>query len=73
MGSNTVRIVAVPDRLVRDPATRRPVDEVGIDVDPLDLTWSRMIADGDVAVVADEPEPKATKPASALSAPAKEV
>ncbi|MGY2732388.1 hypothetical protein [Sphingomonas sp. UYP23] len=73
MGSNTVRIVAVPDRLVRDPLTRRPVDEVGIDIDPLDLTWSRMIADEDVAVVDDEPSLEATDPASAPSAPDKEA
>lgn len=73
MGSNTVRIVAVPDRLVRDPATQRPVDEVGIDVDPLDLTWSRIIADGDVAIVPDEPASKATKSVPAPSAPAQEA
>ncbi len=73
MGINTVRIVAVPDRLVRDPATRRPVDEVGIDVDPLDLTWSRMIADGDVAVADDQAAPEAMKSSPALSAPDKEA
>jgi hypothetical protein len=73
MGSNTVRIVAVPDRLVRDPATRRPVDAVGIDVDPLDLTWSRMIADGDVAVADDQAALEATESAPAPSAPHKEA
>lgn len=73
MGSNTVRIVAVPDRLVRDPATRRPVDEVGIDVDPLDLTWSRMIDDGDVAVVDDAAALEPTKSAPALTALDKEA
>jgi len=44
-----MRIVSVPDRLVRDPATRRVVDEVGISIDPTDLYWSRLLADGDVA------------------------
>ncbi len=45
-----VHIVAVADRLVRDPETRRPVDATGIAVDPTDPTWARFIADGDVAV-----------------------
>ena len=43
-----MRIVSVPDRLVRDPATRRVVDDAGITVDPTDLYWARLIADGDV-------------------------
>lgn len=44
-----MRIVSVPDRLVRDPVTRRVVDAEGIDVDPTDPHWARLIADGDVA------------------------
>ncbi len=43
-----MRIVSVPGRLVRDPATRRVVDDAGIDIDPNDLYWSRLLADGDV-------------------------
>ena len=54
-----MRIVSVPDRLVRDPVTRRPVDEIGIDVDPTDLYWARLIADGDVAVAPDLEAPAA--------------
>jgi hypothetical protein len=53
-----MRIVSVPGRLVRDPATRRPVDETGIDVDPTDLHWARLIADGDVAPAPDDAEPE---------------
>lgn len=41
-------IISVPGRLVRDPVTRRVVDETPIEIDPLDLTWSRLLADGDV-------------------------
>ena len=48
-----MRIVSVPDRLVRDPATRRWVDADGIDIDPTDPYWARMIADRDVADPAD--------------------
>ncbi|WP_082467117.1 DUF2635 domain-containing protein [Sphingomonas sp. Leaf25] len=43
-----MRIVSVPDRLVRDPATRRVVDDAGITIDPTDLYWARLLADGDV-------------------------
>lgn len=72
MDSKTVHIVAVPDRLVRDPATQRPVDDIGIDVDPADLYWSRVIADQDVAIIpsADEPAApsKSTRTAPALEA-----
>ena len=54
-----MRIVSVPDRLVRDPVTRRVVDAAGIDVDPTDPHWARLLADGDVAD-GDAPAP-ATK------------
>lgn len=74
-----MRIVSVPGRLVRDPATRRPVDETGIDVDPNDLHWARLLADEDVASAPDmaaaspEPgeEPAAKTPAR--RAPAQEA
>lgn len=42
-------IVSVPGRLVRDPATRRVVDDAGLTIDPNDPSWSRLINDGDVA------------------------
>jgi len=49
-----MQIYAVPGRLVRDPATRLVVDSDGIDVDPNDPHWVRLLADGDV--VAGSPE-----------------
>lgn len=51
-----MRIVAVPDRQVRDPVTRRIVDETGITVEPTDLYWARALTDGDVAEAEDLPE-----------------
>jgi len=41
-------IVSVPDRLVRDPATNRVVDDNGISINPTDFYWARLLADGDV-------------------------
>lgn len=54
-----MRIVSVPGRLVRDPATRRPVDADGLVVDPTDLYWARLLADGDVE---DAPDLKTEEP-----------
>lgn len=48
-------IVSVPGRLVRDPATRRVVDDAGLTIDPTDPTWARLINDGDVAEGATTP------------------
>jgi len=62
-----MRVVAVPGRLVRDPNTRRVVDDVGIEIDPDDVTWARLIADGDVRD-SDAPEPE-LEPAPAAQAP----
>lgn len=42
-------VISVLGRLVRDPATRRVVDETPILIDQTDPTWSRLLADGDVA------------------------
>lgn len=50
-------IVSVPERLVRDPATRRVVDDAGLSIDPTDVYWARLLADGDVA---EAPEAQAT-------------
>ena len=66
-----MRIVSVLGRLVRDPATRRPVDETGIDVEPTDLHWARLLADGDVAIVTDDAAPAPKIPAR--SAPVQEA
>jgi len=43
-----MRIVSAPDRLVRDPATRRVVDTDPITINPTDVYWARLLADGDV-------------------------
>ena len=48
-----MRIVSVPGRLVRDPVTRRPVDTDGLSIDPTDLYWARLLADGDVVKAPD--------------------
>ncbi len=49
-------IMPVPGRLVRDPETRRAVGEEGLTIDPTNLYWARVVADGDVV---EAPEPKA--------------
>lgn len=67
-----MKIVSVPGRLVRDPATRRPVDSDGIDIDPTDLSWARLLADGDVAAAPVE-TPTAPKGASPRIAPDQEA
>lgn len=59
-------IVSVPGRLVRDPATRRKVDETPIDVDATDPYWVVMLRDGDVA----EATPAAIAAAKAAAAAA---
>ncbi|MDR6850389.1 DUF2635 domain-containing protein [Sphingomonas sp. BE137] len=67
-----MKIVSVPGRLVRDPATQRSVDSDGIDIDPTDLNWARLLADGDV-VEAPADTPPAPKGASPRAAPAQEA
>lgn len=52
-----MRIVPAPDRLVRDPETRLPLSGDGLTVDPTNLYWARLLADGDV-VEAPEPAPE---------------
>ena len=63
-----MRILPVPDRLVLDPETLRAVGAEGLTVDPTNLYWARMLADGDViegpeheheALPAPEVEPEA--------------
>lgn len=50
-------IVPAPDRLVRDPETRRQVGAEGLDIDPTNLYWARLLRDGDVV----EAPPATTK------------
>lgn len=54
-----MRIMPVPDRLVLDPETRRAVGPEGLTVEPTNLYWARMIADGDVVVIDETQEPQA--------------
>jgi len=60
-----MRVFSVPGRLVRDPATQRVVDADGIDVNPFDPHWVRLLADGDVTDEAPAPEPSTKKKAAA--------
>ncbi len=55
-------IESVPGRLVRDPATRRVVD-AAITIDPTDVYWARLIADGDVRAAPATKVPKQELPA----------
>jgi hypothetical protein len=49
----------VPDRLVRDPETMRPLPAEGLRVDDDNLHWIRLREDGDVTIEPD-PAPPAT-------------
>lgn len=59
-----MRVFEVPGRLVRDPATRRVVDAEGVDVNPMDPHWVRLLADGDVTDEAPAAEPPSKKKAA---------
>ena len=48
-------IISVPDRLVRDPATARPIDGTPTLIDPTNPYWARLLADGDVQEKPDAP------------------
>jgi hypothetical protein len=54
-----MRVVPAPDRLVRDPQTGRQVDADGITIEPTDLYWARLLADGDVVEAPADPAPSA--------------
>ncbi len=43
-----MRVIPAPGLQVRDPATLQMVPPEGIDIDPTDLTWARLLQDGDV-------------------------
>lgn len=69
-----MRVYSVPGRLVRDPATRRVVDADGVDVNPLDPHWVRLINDEDVSLTpppadSDEPAGSSPKKKTAASGP----
>lgn len=51
-------VYPAPDRLVRDPDSRRIVGPEGIDIDPTDPSWHRLLSDGDV--IADPPAVEAS-------------
>jgi len=51
-----MRLYPAPDRMVRDPITRAPISESGIEVAtiantaiPVDVYWRRRLRDGDVS------------------------
>ena len=62
-----MRVVSVPGRTVRHPVTHRIIGEDGVLVDPHDVTFIRLIADGDLNIVSDNAE----QAAPALTAPVK--
>jgi hypothetical protein len=57
-------IVSVPGRLVRDPVTRRVVDQTPITIDETEPYWVRLLADGDVV---EGPAPASAKAAATSS------
>ncbi len=59
-----MRVISVPGRLVRHPVTKRVIDEAGVLIDPNDLTWVNLIADGDVALADDAPVEAVALPAT---------
>jgi hypothetical protein len=52
-----MRVIPAPGLQVRDPATLQLVPAEGLDIDATDLTWARLLKDGDVV-------PAPAKPAS---------
>ncbi|HZU64974.1 MAG TPA: hypothetical protein VFF98_14910 [Novosphingobium sp.] len=62
-----MRVVSVPGRLVRHPVTRRVIDERGVLVDPHDVTFARLVADGDLAVAEDDEVPEVADAAPGAS------
>jgi hypothetical protein len=46
-----MRVIPAPGLQVRDPATLQRVPDEGIDIDPTDLIWARLLADKDVVPV----------------------
>lgn len=50
-----MRVICAPDRLVRHPYTRRPIDGVrGIPHDKGDFAIAQLIAHGDLLLIEDE-------------------
>ncbi|HLJ65184.1 MAG TPA: DUF2635 domain-containing protein [Stellaceae bacterium] len=46
----TIHIKPVPGRLVRDPATLRPLPPEGIEVEETNVFWYRRLTAGDVSL-----------------------
>jgi hypothetical protein len=57
--SDTMHVVPVPGRTVRDPTTMQILPEEGWTVSRFDTFWHRRIADGDVTIEDDPAEPDA--------------
>ena len=56
-----IHLKPAPGKRVRDPQSKKVLEEKGIKVDAIDTYWFRRIEDGDVVIV--EPEKKAPAPA----------
>ncbi|WP_157218673.1 DUF2635 domain-containing protein [Flavisphingomonas formosensis] len=50
-----MRIIAAPDRRVRDPETKALVPDDGQEVSEHDVYWARLLADGDVVPAPETP------------------
>ncbi len=58
MSAATIRIKPAPGLIVRDPVTYRPLAVEGEDKPRFSTYWRRRLRDGDVVLVASEPEDK---------------
>lgn len=52
-----MHVKPAPGLQVRDPVTKQLVPEEGIEIDPTDLIWSRLVRDGDLV---ETPKKKAS-------------
>ena len=59
-----MRVVSVPGRTIRNPATGRVIDDVGIEVSSHDVTFHTLVAHGDLAIVPEAAPTKASKEAA---------
>lgn len=59
-----MQILSAPGALVRDPVTKRVVSTTEpLEVDPADVHWARLLADGDLIAAPDPVEPDRAAPA----------
>lgn len=53
-----IHLKLAPGRRVRDPKTKKLLDEKGVKIAEMDTYWHRRIVDGDVVVADAEQAPK---------------